>query len=361
MTTLSEEVRTRLEVTLDHFNGDHADTMLLLARFAAGCPEADDAEAISVDVDGIDFAVRTRDGDRTVRARFPEPVTTMPEIQACFLDTITEARDRAGDLMAITSLERELANQRSLPTHVSEIADVRRITPDLMEIRLVGGLDDFRSAGGDQFVYLMVPRSPDHPIPDDHTMAAQMEADPDTAPLGAYYTVRRWEPEHGRLTIWVVLHGHDDSVGGWAQECASGERVAIWGPRAGMGVRDHARRHLFVADETGIAAVAALLDELPTDVVGHLVAETVDVDHVVELPERPGVAVTWVFRGDDEPGVTNRLLDAVVALDIEPEGLVAFGAAESRQITAIRTHVRHSVGMSAQDVHMTGYWRRDVS
>jgi NADPH-dependent ferric siderophore reductase len=38
----------------------------------------------------------------------------------------------------------------------------------------------------------------------------------------------------------------------------------------------------------------------------------------------------------------------------------AFGGAESRQITAVRKHLRQEVGWPAERVSMTGYWRREV-
>jgi NADPH-dependent ferric siderophore reductase len=354
---LSDQVLTQLEATLEHFNGNHADTILLLARFGAGRPEADDAEAVAVDSGGIDFAVRVRGEPTTARLEFPSAMSTYADLQDCFLAKVTEARATAGELMPITSLERELQNRGSLPTHIAEVVEVRGLTPNLVEIVLEGGFDEFNSEGGDQFLYTMVQRSADEPVPADHTMAAQMELDPGTGPIAAYYTARAFDAETGRLTLWAVLHGHDDGVGGWAARCKPGERVALWGPREGMGARHDARSHLFVADESGFAAVAALLDDLPPGAVGHAILETVDASHVVDIPDRSGVEVTWVFRSGEAPGVTNHLLEAVVDLDFDTSGLVAFGAAESRHVSAIRRYLRQELGMSAQCVYMTGYWR----
>lgn len=357
-TELSDEDVIQLEATLEHFNGNHADTILLVARFGAGRADARDAEATGADVRGIDFAIRTDSGDGVARLEFPSPVTSLTGIQEQFLGTVVEARANAGERVPLTSLERELENRGTLPTHITEVVDATRVAPNLVEIVFEGGFESFRSVGGEQFLYVMVPRSDDQPVPIDHTMASQMGADPDEAPLGAYYTVRRWDPDAGRVTMWFVLHGHAHGVGGWAARCRPGERVAMWGPREGMGVRPRARSRLLVADESGLAAVAALLDELPGDATGSAVVETVDAGHVVDLPDRPGVNVIWLFRNGDEPGIRNRLLDAVIDLELDPDGLVAFGAAESRQITAIRKYLRHERGMSAQDVYMTGYWRR---
>lgn len=93
-----------------------------------------------------------------------------------------------------------------------------------------------------------------------------------------------------------------------------------------------------------------------------MLVETVDARHVIELPQRFGVAVTWLYRGDDEPGTGDQLFGAVRALDLAghtDRGLVAFGAGQSRQMTQIRKYLRHEIGMTADNVSMTGYWRRN--
>ena len=158
--------------------------------------------------------------------------------------------------------------------------------------------------------------------------------------MGAYYTVRRWDPERRRITIWVVVHGHDAGVGRWFEQCRVGDRVVIWGPRHSFSPPVEAREQLLVADETGFAAVVALLDETPPGRPSTVVLETIDEQHTIDLSGFPDVTVRWLFRGDAEPGTGDALLRAVRDIDLDAAGLVAFGAAESRQITAVRRHLR---------------------
>ena len=89
----------------------------------------------------------------------------------------------------------EPAPTRSPSTFVSRVAEITDRSPNLREVVLEGGLDGFRSSGGDQFVYLMVRRDGDAEVPADHTLAAQLDADPETGPIAAYYTVRSWDVE----------------------------------------------------------------------------------------------------------------------------------------------------------------------
>lgn len=250
----------------------------------------------------------------------------------------------------------------SLPTFVSQVAKISDRSPNLREIVLEGGLDGFVSSGGDQFVYLMVRRDGGAEVPADHTLAAQLDADAETGPVAAYYTVRSWDAAGQRITMWMVRHGGQTGVGGWAGRCTIGERVALWGPRRGVQMRRDASSYLLLADESGFGAVAALLDELPADTPAHVILETVDPDHVIDLPARERVTVTWRYRHGDRPGTGTRLLDAIRSLDLaagNAPGLVAFGAGEARQMTRIRAYLRREVGMRSGDVSMTGYWRHD--
>lgn len=357
--TLAPDVLAALDLTIEHFNANHADTVLFVARHAGGALEADDAELVAVDSGGVDLRVVIDGTQQRSRLEFAKEATTTDEVRAEVLATIGVARERVGDAVPLTSIEQEFVRNGQLPTLVTAVESVRTITPNLREVVLEGGLESFASVGGDQFVYLMVPRVGGVPVPDDHTMAAQRASDPATAPHAAYYTVRSWDPDAGRITLWGVLHGHDDGVGGWFSRCVPGDQVACWGPREGFGAHHAAQRYLFVADESGFAAVAALIDELPADAEIDVIAETVDADHQIDFGG-PRARVTWLHRGGEAPGTGTRLLDTVRSRTGDVDGLIAFGAAESRQISAIRKYLRHERSMSAGAVSMTGYWRRDL-
>ncbi|MDW3215797.1 MAG: SIP domain-containing protein [Ilumatobacteraceae bacterium] len=357
MTALAPDVAAALDLTIEHFNANHADTVLFVARHLGGWAAVVDAEIVAVDAAGIDLDVVV-DGRRSrSQIGFEAVATTVDDVRAQVMATITRARAAAGTAVPLTSVERELAAVAGLATFVTGVVEVRDLTPNLREIVLAGGLSDFPSVGGDQFVYLMVPRRGGPEIPDGYSMVDLRDADPDTAPLAAYYTVRAWDPGRHRLTLWAVLHRHEGGVGGWAARCQVGDRVACWGPREGFGATHDARPHLFVVDESGLAAVAALIDELPPTAPVRVIAETIDADHEITFT-RSDVDVTWLHRGGAAPGTGARLLDEVRATVTDGAELVAFGAAESRQITAVRKYLRHELRMPATAVSMTGYWRR---
>lgn len=375
---LDEAVRAVVDETIEHFNANHADTVLLIARHGAGAHDAIDAEAIAVDTEGVEFDVAVVNGfgpgaRLRTRAAFGSAVATADEVYAAVISLLGNARRAAGDEYPLTSLEREFARQGQVPTHLAEVLSVRDLTGNLREI-VVGGprLGGYRSVGGDQFVYVLVAR-PGEELPDDYSMADWMAADTDTRPYGAYYTVRGWDPATCAMTLWAVLHGHHapgrwEGVGGWFASCHPGDRLAIWGPRAGYwddgeyaaGRPGDSRHHLFVTDESGFGAVAALIDGLPADDTATVLAEAIDAEHTIEFPG-PRTNVRWHYRGAAEPGTGTGLYDLVTEL-VGRLGIdaiaTAFGAGESRQVSAIRRYLRHTAGLPATRVSMTGYWRR---
>lgn len=248
----------------------------------------------------------------------------------------------------------------SVPTPATvhgRVASSRRVAPNLLEVTL-SGFADHPSEGGDEFVYVMVSPGPGG-IPAGYGMEQYLARAADDPVRGAYYTVRRSRPALGELDLWVVAHDHPGSVAAWMAGASAGDPVALWGPRRGFQPPDDVEHVLLVADETGFAAVAAVLEALPADRRATAVLECVDADHRPVLPAHPGLEPIWTHRGADAPGRTNRLLDTLRSTSIVTDA--AFGAGESRQIGAVRRHVRRVLGVPAGRALMTGYWRRQAA
>jgi NADPH-dependent ferric siderophore reductase len=262
--------------------------------------------------------------------------------------------------MPVTEFEVEARATASLPTVHGTVRAVRRLTRSMLEVT-VGGLEGYPLRGGDEFVYVMVSADPGG-IVRTYTMddyRRQAEGDP---VRGAYYTVRRSRPDVGEVDLWVVEHDHAGSVAAWMRDTEPGAPVAVWGPRRGFEIPSDAEGLLLVADETGFAAVAALVESAPPTLRMVAVLETATTEDQPPMPPHQGLRTVWVLRGDNAPGTGERLCDAVraaIAGACGPIPGAAFGAAESRQISAIRRVLRSEFTMSAEAVSMTGYWRRD--
>lgn len=251
--------------------------------------------------------------------------------------------------------------RNELATFLSEVAAVTDITPTLREITFRGGLDDFEPLDGDQFLYVLLPPAGQSKLTfgTDFAWEAYEQMPEEERPTGAYYTVRRWREDVRELDMWFVLHGDAGEASAWASRAEPGQPVGLWGPRRIFYPPTTTGRYLFVVDETGFGAVASVLDQLlasDPDVEARVIAECDGDVGRVEFPSGPNVTATWVDRDGAAPGTTTGLLDEVQRLDV-PADTYAFGAAESRRITAIRIHLRDHVGLAAEQVSMTGYWR----
>jgi NADPH-dependent ferric siderophore reductase len=65
--------------------------------------------------------------------------------------------------------------------------------------------------------------------------------------------------------------------------------------------------------------------------------------------------VTWVHRGDAEPGV--RLAAAVRAAAFPPGRAQAWLSGESACVKQLRAHLLEERGLDRRAVYATGYWR----
>lgn len=246
---------------------------------------------------------------------------------------------------------------RTFLTAVRAVRDVHR---DLRCITFGGGdLASFAPIGPDTFLALLLPP----PGRDELTIDAsftweQWEAMPEAdRPVGAYYTVRRWRPDAAELDMLFVLHGDEGHASAWAARARPGDPVGLWGPRTMWHPPADPAWYLLVADDTGLPAVAGILEQLPERATVRVLAEVDDASTHQELPVRPGCEVTWLHRDGAPAGTTTLLVDAVRRLEWPPGTPYAWGGGESRAMTAVRRHLRREVGLPREAVSMVAYWR----
>jgi NADPH-dependent ferric siderophore reductase len=220
----------------------------------------------------------------------------------------------------------------------------------------------------DQFLYVLAPPPGERELTIDASFTWEQYAamPPARRPVGAYYTVRRWRPDQGEMDILFVLHGdssgqeNDGPAAAWAARAAPGDPVALWGPRSAFEPPGAADWYLLVADDTGLPAVAAIVESLPAGTPVRVVAEVDEEADRQPVPAGDGVEVSWCYRRGAPAGTTTLLVDAVREMDWLPGSVYAWGGAESRCITAVRRHVRDERGLLPAAVSMTGYWRHSA-
>lgn len=113
---LDPDVAKSAENVVRHLNRKHPDTVLFLARRAAGVTDAVDAELHTVDREGVDIAVRQAQGSTTVRLDFPTPINAVPDVRLQLRSLLHKARQAAPD-DPLTSLEAEIASGKGSMRH----------------------------------------------------------------------------------------------------------------------------------------------------------------------------------------------------------------------------------------------------
>jgi len=249
----------------------------------------------------------------------------------------------------------------SLRTFVTSVARVEDVHDHLRRITFAGGdLVSFEPVGPDSFVYVLLPPPGRSELTVDASFSweAHFQTPEAERAVGAYYTVRRWDPTTTELEALFVLHGDSGHASAWAGRAGVGDPVALWGPRTCWEPPPGVTSYVLVADETGLPAVAGIIESLPSGTPIRVVAEIADAASGQELPTRAGVEVTWLERGGAEAGTTTLLVDAVRALGpLDPATTYAYGGGESRAMTAVRRHLRDERGFALPHVSMVGYWR----
>jgi NADPH-dependent ferric siderophore reductase len=393
----------------------------------------------SVSGNGLEWA----NGSASHVLQFAKRVSDHDEFQAELVVLCERARTQIGaslsevDRGALTSLEREQYDGSGARFWFATVASTRMISPTLREITIQGDeLRRFPRLGPEQSVYTVVPRNGQLRVHPGFKWSELESLDEADRPVGAYYTIRARRPEMGEVDLWCYVHGQiancadtieplaanvdasaegghgsDRVVNGgigvesegerpigygsrWAQTAQAGSPVALWGPRRDFDPPSTTRRLLLIADETGLAGVAAIIESAPDDWSLHAALQVDDEAHQVPLPAHPDLRVTWLHRrgplADDEATVERhgsdrgvnggigvvpegerpiRHIDQLTAIarshfgtppdadGTTPEDRYAWGGAESRTVSAVRKMLRKELGLAHACVSMTGYWR----
>lgn len=347
--------------TIEHLNDQHDDTIAFIARALGGLGAIRSAQLRTVDHDGIEIDALDGEGDRhAVRLAFASRAASSDDAYHGLYALLADARQRSSD-EPLTSIELEMT-AGTIPTWITTVTSVVDITPRIRQITVSGGLDGFRPLAPDQFVYVLAPpHGRTHlTIDADFSWERYTEMPDADRPVGAYYTVRRWDPGAGALDLWVVLHGHHGDGERWARSAAVGDPVALWGPRQAYERPERCRSVLLLGDETALPAIAAILESLSAGDRATVVIDAHEPAGGVEL--RSAAEVSMVSIVSIDGAGANPLLDAVERLAGEIDGdTYVWGGAESRQISAVRRFVRDTIGLPRDQVSLTGYWRAEAA
>ena|SRR5882757_3247772 len=233
---------------------------------------------------------------------------------------------------------------------------VTRITPRMVRVTLTGDLAGFKSAAADDHMKLFFPApGSTQPIlpkgpPGSHVVAEG------PIPIARDYTPRRYDPVTNELDIEFVLH-NDGPATSWATQVQPGQTLGVGGPRGSFVVNGAFDWQLFIADETGLPAIARRLLELPASTNAFVIAEVEDASDEQLFQSPAKVNVTWIYRNGRAAGSAELLQQAVSKLTLPAGEGYTWIACESNVARSLRNYLLHERGFDKQWVKAAGYWK----
>lgn len=241
------------------------------------------------------------------------------------------------------------------------VGDVAALTPTIVRLTLVGdALQGFTTLGPTDHVKLTIPARASGEAERAGDPGAAVAAQVDSAVRD--YTPRAWRAR-GRsglpeLDIDIALHGTDGPISAWAGRARAGDPVTVAGPRSSKLVPSDASSFLLGCDESGLPAVARWLElvhpELPVTVLVDVADPSVQ---GYPLAQRSGVSVRWLVRGATTHESSPQLELAVRDLGPLPDGCFAWFGGEAGALIGVRRFLRRELGLGADRVEVSGYWR----
>jgi NADPH-dependent ferric siderophore reductase len=169
------------------------------------------------------------------------------------------------------------------------------------------------------------------------------------------YTVRAWAPQLQELTIDFVVHGDEGLAGPWARAARPGDELLLLGPGGGYMPDPAAGWHLLVGDESALPAIAAALERLPSEAIGHVLIEVDGAEQEQDLAAPQPVQVHWVHRGARPLG--EALVEAVAGLSFPDGQAQAFVHGEAGAVKELRRLLKSERGLTQSQLSISGYWR----
>ena len=177
----------------------------------------------------------------------------------------------------------------------------------------------------------------------------------DPVPEGRNYTVRRFDPEAGRLVIDFVAH-EGGVASEWALNAVPGQTILLTRPRCWYNVPDSAQWQLLVADMTGLPALGRILEQLPAGAKAHVIAEVLERGDIQQFRTAGDVTYDWRI-GSGNGDCASVLEDAVRNCSLpEGEGYIWF-AGEASSSRVVRKYFRKELGYPVRRFEIIGYWR----
>ncbi len=228
-----------------------------------------------------------------------------------------------------------------LPRRNVTVSQVSKVTPQLVRVVATGELQDWSVSGGPGGHFkLFIPQAGS----EDHVMRT--------------YTVREYDGAAGRLTVDFAVHA-DGPATTWAVNAAPGAAFQISGAaRSGYEPAESAGWTVFVADQSALPAVAAIVEELPAGYAVRALLEVPAAEEQLELRSDANLEVNWIL---ERGAPCAELVAAALALQLPSGDGDIWVGCEADAMRQIRRHLLHDRGVSPRALHTRAYWKQNVA
>lgn len=219
------------------------------------------------------------------------------------------------------------------------VVDSARVTPGMQRLRLTAPeLAGFDYQPG-QDVMLLVARDGGRPV-------------------RRRYSIRGLDRDERLLTLDIVRHTGGGPGEQWVAAARPGMTVEGIGPRGKIFPDTGAGWHLFIGDESALAAIFSMVRSLPAQATATVVLEIPDSADEQELDAEAKTDLSWLPRSGGPPGEPGALAAAARAVDI-PAGVRphAYLIGEARVVLALREALAQR-GFDPAQISPKAYWGR---
>ena len=175
-------------------------------------------------------------------------------------------------------------------------------------------------------------------------------------PVRRRYTIRALDRGRQLLSLDVVRHS-DGPGERWIRAAAPGVTIEGIGPRGKISPAPHTDWHLFIGDDSSLAAIFAMTESLPPDTTATVILEVPEPADAQELRPHAPVQLTWLHRGGRPAGQPQALVSAASAVAIPAGRPHAYLLGEARVVLALR-QVLQERGLDPAQISPKAYWGR---
>jgi NADPH-dependent ferric siderophore reductase len=218
-----------------------------------------------------------------------------------------------------------------------EVVDSARLTPHMQRLRLTAPeLERFACLPG-QDVMLLVAAEGNRPV-------------------RRRYTIRELDKAARLLTLDIVLHG-DGPGERWVRSAGPGDRIQGIGPRGKITTSAAADWHLFMADESALAATFTMTEALPPGARATVILEIPEEDDEQELSAAATTRLSFLHRLGAPAGDPAALAAEAAEVELPAGRGHAYLFGEAKVVLRLR-EILTERGLAEDQISPKAYWGR---